>query len=63
MQVRFLLGTLIIYRIMNKEERQYFNKKLRVEMLGVTSSVPQSKLIQLCEKFFLLGIDYQKNQK
>jgi hypothetical protein len=48
---------------MTKEERIFFNKKMRVELLGLNSSVPQSKLIQICEKFFLLGIDYQKNQK
>lgn len=40
-----------------RDELEYFGKAIRVAMLGESSLIPQHKVIGLCRRFFLLGID------
>lgn len=45
---------------MDKEALEYFRKKMRIELLGESSFMSQNKVVELCEKFFKYGLEYEK---
>lgn len=47
----------------DKEQQEFFNKKMRIMLLGETSLIPQTKVIELCRKFFQYGIDFADGKK
>ena len=46
--------------MMEKAEQEYFRKKMRISLLGEPSLITQGRVIELCEKFFNYGIEYNK---
>lgn len=47
---------------MTKEQQDFFNKKMRVMLLGELSLMSQTKVIELCRKFFQYGLDYDSKK-
>ena len=45
---------------MDKNAHDFFNQKMRICLLGETSTIPQSKVIEMCRKFFEMGLKYNK---
>jgi hypothetical protein len=45
---------------MDKETQKHFNQKMRICLLGEPSMMTQSQVIELCKKFFVYGIEYNK---
>lgn len=46
--------------MMDKETKDFLMKKIRIQLLGEPSLMTQSQVIELCKKFFVLGLDYKK---
>ena len=46
--------------IMMDEKKEYLRKKIRIALLGESSLMSQSKVAELCEKFFNYGMEYAK---
>ena len=46
--------------MMDADEKTYFRKKIRIALLGEPSMMPQNKVVELCEKFFNYGVEYNK---
>ena len=46
---------------MEKNKKEFFRKKLRIALLGEPSLISQNRMVELCEKFFNYGIEYNKN--
>ena len=44
---------------MEKKEQEFFNRKMSVLLLGEPSLMSQSKVIELCRKFFQYGLEYK----
>lgn len=42
----------------DKEKQEYIRKKLRIAFLGEASLMEQSRVAELCQKFFEYGIEY-----
>ena len=51
-----------IMTLMDKDTQKFFNQKMRICLLGETSAIPQNKVIEMCRKFFELGIAYNKKE-
>ena len=49
--------------MMEKNAQEYFRKKMRIALLGEPSLMTQNKVVELCEKFFKIGIEYNKSYK
>lgn len=47
--------------MMDTKKKEFFRKKLRIALLGEPSLMPQNKVVELCEKFFNYGIEYDKS--
>lgn len=47
---------------MDKDTQKYFNQKMRICLLGEASMIPQNKVIEMCRKFFELGMEYNKKK-
>jgi hypothetical protein len=47
---------------MDKDTQKYFNQKMRICLLGEPSVISQSKVIEMCRKFFELGLEYGKQK-
>lgn len=46
--------------MMDKKAQELFRKKIRIALLGEPSFISQSKVIELCEKFFKYGLEYDE---
>lgn len=46
--------------MMDADEKTYFRKKIRIALLGEPSMMSQNKVVELCEKFFNYGLEYNK---
>jgi len=46
--------------MMDADEKTYFRKKIRIALLGEPSMMSQNKVVELCEKFFNYGVEYNK---
>lgn len=47
---------------MEKNTQEYFRKKMRIALLGEPSMLSQNKVVELCEKFFKYGLEYNKSE-
>jgi hypothetical protein len=47
---------------MDKETQMLFNQKMRICLLGESSMIPQNKVIEMCRKFFEMGLEYNKKK-
>lgn len=47
---------------MEKNSQEYFRKKMRIALLGEPSMLSQNRVVELCEKFFKYGLEYNKNE-
>lgn len=47
---------------MEKNTQEYFRKKMRIALLGEPSMLSQNRVVELCEKFFSYGLEYNKNE-
>jgi len=47
---------------MDKNAQNFFNQKMRICLLGENSMVDQNKLIEMCRKFFELGMNYKDSR-
>ena len=47
---------------MDKDTQKYFNQKMRICLLGETPMIPQNKVIEMCRKFFEMGMEYNKKK-
>jgi hypothetical protein len=47
--------------LMDKDTQLYFNKKMKICLLGENSMISQNKVIEMCRKFFELGLNYDKS--
>lgn len=45
---------------LDNSSKDFFHKRLRIALLGESPLMSQNKVIQLCEKFFNYGIEYEK---
>jgi hypothetical protein len=45
---------------MDTNKKEYFRRKMRIALLGEPSMMSQNKVVELCEKFFNYGIEYDK---
>ena len=45
---------------MDNKQQEIFRKKMRICLLGEPSLISQNKVVALCEKFFIEGIEYGK---
>ena len=45
---------------MDKDTQKFFNQKMSISLLGENSMIPQSKVVEMCRKFFQYGLDYKK---
>lgn len=45
---------------MDKNTKEYFRKRIRIALLGEPSLMSQNRVVELCEKFFNYGIEYDK---
>jgi hypothetical protein len=45
---------------MDADEKTYFRKRIRIALLGEPSMMSQNKVVELCEKFFNYGVEYNK---
>lgn len=45
---------------MDNKQQEIFRKKMRICLLGEPSLMSQNKVMTLCEKFFIEGIEYGK---
>lgn len=43
---------------MDKDTQIFFKQKMRICLLGEDSMIPQNKVIEMCRKFFELGLRY-----
>ena len=48
---------------MDKDTQKYFNQKMRICLLGENTMISQNKVIEMCRKFFELGLEYNKKDK
>lgn len=48
---------------MEKNTQEYFRKRIRIALLGEPSLMTQNKVVELCEKFFKYGLEYDKKLK
>lgn len=48
---------------MDKEQQDYFYKRMRASLLGEPSLLSHSKVIDLCKQFFQYGLDYDDKKK
>jgi hypothetical protein len=48
--------------LMDKDTQKFFNQKMRICLLGEDSTIPQSKVIEMCRKFFEMGLKYSKEK-
>lgn len=48
---------------MEKNTQEYFRKKMRIALLGEPSMLSQNRVVELCEKFFKYGLEYDKKLK
>ena len=48
---------------MDTKKKDYLRKKIRIAMLGEPSMMSQNRVVELCEKFFNYGIEYEKKVK
>lgn len=46
--------------MMDADEKTYFRKRIRIALLGEPSMMSQNKVVELCEKFFNYGVEYNK---
>jgi hypothetical protein len=46
--------------MMDTDKKLYFRKKMRIALLGEPSMMSQNKVVELCEKFFNYGVEYDK---
>ena len=46
--------------MMDTDKKEYFRKKMRIALLGEPSMMSQNKVVELCEKFFNYGVEYDK---
>lgn len=45
---------------MDTNKKDYFRRKMRIALLGEPSMMSQNKVVELCEKFFNYGVEYEK---
>ncbi len=45
---------------MDTNKKEYFRRKMRIALLGEPSMMSQNKVVELCEKFFNYGVEYNK---
>ncbi len=50
-------------RAMNPEAKAFFNQKMRISLLGESSTLSKTQVIDLCWKFFNYGVQFEKNQQ
>ena len=46
--------------MMDTEKKDFFRKRIRIALLGEPSMMSQNKVVELCEKFFNYGVEYNK---
>ena len=46
--------------MMDTDKKEYFRKKMRIALLGEPSMMSQNRVVELCEKFFNYGVEYDK---
>lgn len=46
--------------MVDKSTQEYFRKRIRIALLGEPSMMSQNKVVELCEKFFNYGVEYNK---
>lgn len=46
--------------MMDANKKDYFRRKMRIALLGEPSMMSQNKVVELCEKFFNYGVEYDK---
>ena len=51
-----------IITLMDKNAHDFFNQKMRICLLGEPSIISQSKVIEMCRKFFQYGLEYGKQK-
>lgn len=42
-------------------EKQFFEKKIRLMLLGEGNDIPRTKVVDFCKQFFQYGIEFKKN--
>ena len=47
--------------MMDKQQQEYFKKKLRLSLLGEPSLMSQLQVVELCKKFFEYGLEYNSD--
>ena len=47
--------------MMDTNQKELFRKKLRIALLGEPSLMSRNRVVELCEKFFNYGIEYEKS--
>ena len=48
---------------MNTDAKTFFNQKMRISLLGESSTLSKTQVIDLCWKFFNYGVQFEKNQQ
>jgi hypothetical protein len=48
---------------MDKDTQKFFNQKMRICLLGENTMISQNRVIEMCRKFFELGLEYDKKGK
>ena len=46
--------------MMDANKKDYFRRKMRIALLGEPSMMSQNKVVELCEKFFNYGVEFDK---